>query len=293
MPPGARPPSRRPTARPARRTTGPAGRRRATPPRAQRAGTAGGTSRWRRGRPPRPRSPSCGPTFTSTNSRSPSSSARCAGVVGLDELADLLADLVQHAVDRRPVVAQVRGALLHLLARGERGQRAADAVERALRRGIAVGGRPRARPALIRSHWRFTSEAVRASASPNTCGWRRTILDAIAAHTSVMSNTPSSAASCAWRTTWSSRSPSSPGELRRRAGLERVVDLVGLLEEVVAQRLVGLLAVPRAAVRLAEPGRDPGHAPRRGDVRDRRDRPEVQRLRRGPPRSARRRSWRP
>ena len=39
------------------------------------------------------------------------------------------------------------------------------------------------------------------------------------------------------------------GQLRRRPGLERVVDLVGLLEQVLAQRRVGLLAVPRAAVR--------------------------------------------
>ena len=39
--------------------------------------------------------------------------------------------------------------------------------------------------ALMRSHWRFTSDAVRATASPNTCGWRRTIFEAIAAWTSV------------------------------------------------------------------------------------------------------------
>ena len=30
--------------------------------------------------------------------------------------------------------------------------------------------------ALIRSHWRLTSDAVRTPASPKTCGWRRTIL---------------------------------------------------------------------------------------------------------------------
>ena len=46
-----------------------------------------------------------------------------------------------------------------------------------------------------------------------------------------------------------------PGELRGRAGLERVVDLVGLLEEVLAERRVGLLAVPRAAVGLRAGGR--------------------------------------
>jgi hypothetical protein len=61
------------------------------------------------------------------------------GVLGLHQLADLLAHLVQHAVDRRPVVAEVGGSLLHLLARGQRGQGAADPVERALREGPAVG----------------------------------------------------------------------------------------------------------------------------------------------------------
>ena len=40
-------------------------------------------------------------------------------------------------------------------------------------------------------------------------GWRRTIFDAIAAWTSARSKTPASAASWAWRTTWSQRSPSS------------------------------------------------------------------------------------
>ena len=67
------------------------------------------------------------------------------------------------------------------------------------------------------------------------------------------------------------------GQLGRGAGLERVVDLVGLLEQVLAQRLVGLLAVPRAAVGLAQPGGDPGHRPRSGDRQLRRDRAEVER----------------
>ena len=52
------------------------------------------------------------------------------------------------------------------------------------------------------------------------------------------------------------------GERRRRPALERVVDLVGLLEEVLAERRVGLLAVPRAAVGLAQPVADVGHRPR-------------------------------
>src|SRR6185503_1235338 len=68
---------------------------------------------------------------------------------------------------------------------------------------------PRRSSALIRSHWRFTSPDVRTSASPKTCGWRRTIFAAIAALTSVRSKTPASAASWAWRTTCSRRSPNS------------------------------------------------------------------------------------
>ena len=47
-----------------------------------------------------------------------------AAVGGLAQLVGLLDDLVEHALDRRPVVADVGGPLLHLLAGGERGQRA-------------------------------------------------------------------------------------------------------------------------------------------------------------------------
>jgi hypothetical protein len=51
------------------------------------------------------------------------------------------------------------------------------------------------------------------------------------------------------------------GELRRRAALERVVDLVRLLEEVLPERLVGLLAVPRTAVGLPQSIADGRHGP--------------------------------
>ena len=200
-------------------------------------------------------------------------------------------DLVEHALDRRPLVADVRGPLLHLLARGERRQAAADPVERALRpRGLgpvgAAGSRlgaaaatpaSRRSSALIRSHWRLTSLAVRASASPNTWGWRRTIFAASVALTSVRSKTPASAASWAWRMTWRSRSPSSSASAGVAPAAERVVDLVRLLEEVAPERLVGLLAVPRAAVRQPQPVRDPGHRPRARDGRVAGDRPQVER----------------
>ena len=150
-------------------------------------------------------------------------------------------------------------------------------------------------PALIRSHWRFTSPAVRASASPKTCGWRRTILEAIAACTSARSNTPASAASWAWSTTWSHRSPSSPGQLGRRAIGQGVIDLVGLLEEVLAQRLVGLFAVPGTAIREAQAGRDPGHRPWPGEGHLGREGRKVDRGRQrvGPERADRRPVGRP
>ncbi len=67
------------------------------------------------------------------------------------------------------------------------------------------------------------------------------------------------------------------GELGRRARLERVVHLVRLLEQVLAQRGVGLLLVPRAAVGGTQPGADRGHRPRAGDGRLGRDRGEVER----------------
>jgi hypothetical protein len=54
------------------------------------------------------------------------------------------------------------------------------------------------------------------------------------------------------------------GQCRRRSGLERVIDLVRLLEEVLAQRFVGLLLIPWAAVRSSEALADIGHRPRAG-----------------------------
>ncbi len=54
------------------------------------------------------------------------------------------------------------------------------------------------------------------------------------------------------------------GELGSGSLGKRVVHLVGLLEEVVAQRFVGLLPVPRAAVRRPKPVGDPGQRPGRG-----------------------------
>ena len=211
-------------------------------------------------------------------------------VLGLDELADLLAHLVQHAVDRRPVVAEVGGPLLHLLARGQRGQRTADPVEGAPgRRGrvgaLAAGGRglgtlagldllPLAvhvggGPGLgVAEHVRVATDDLRRQGGPDVGHVEHARLGG---QLRVEDHLEQQVAELA-------------GQLRRRAALERVVDLVRLLEEVVPQRGVRLLPVPRAAVRLPEAGRDPGHPPRRGEVGDGRDRAEVQRCPRARPR---------
>ncbi len=84
--------------------------------------------------------------------------------------------------------------------------------------------------------------------------------------TSARSKTPASAAYCACRTICRSRSPSSSARPGRGAVLERVVDLVGLLEQERLQRLVVLLAVPGAAVGLPQPMHEPGQAEGAGDV---------------------------
>ena len=84
--------------------------------------------------------------------------------------------------------------------------------------------------------------------------------------TSARSKTPASAAYCACSTICRSRSPSSSARSGRRAALQRVVDLVGLLEQEGAQRQVVLLAVPGTAVRLAQAVHEPGQAEGAGHV---------------------------
>ncbi len=71
--------------------------------------------------------------------------------------------------------------------------------------------------------------------------------------------------------------PELTGELRRRTGFEGVVDLVRLFEQVVAQGLMRLLAVPRATVGFPQTIADRRHGPGSGDSRLGRERDEVQR----------------
>ena len=68
-----------------------------------------------------------------------------------------------------------------------------------------------------------------------------------------MSHRPSSAAICAWKVTWSSRSPSSSRIAGIVLGIDRLEQFVGLFQEVPREGSVGLLTIPRAAVGRAEP----------------------------------------
>ena len=90
------------------------------------------------------------------------------------------------------------------------------------------------------------------------------ILVVMARCTSDRSKTPASAAYWAWSTIWSSRSPSSSARSGRGAALERVVDLVRLLQQERPQRQVVLLAVPGAAVGRAQAVDEPGEPERAG-----------------------------
>ena len=293
------PPSPRPTARRAPRTRGRAGRRarsaarRSTIPNRRRnfslpdRSAASASTPWWRAR------------LTTTIRRSPSSSARAAGALGGGELAQLLGHLGEDPVDAGPVVAEVGGALLHLLAGREGGHGTAHPVEGALRRGrrLPVGrGRGRRRrlrgplglldPLPLAVHVRRRADLRVAEdvgvAADDLAGDRGLdvgqVEDAgLRGQLGVEDDLEPEVAELG-------------GQLRRGAAGEGVVDLVGLLEEVVAQRLVGLLAIPRAAVGLPQAVRDPGHPPRRGGRQLRGDRGEVERGRPGRPRRGRRRS---
>src|SRR6185436_21143122 len=68
-------------------------------------------------------------------------------------------------------------------------------------------------------------------------------------------------------------------ERRGGAALEGVVDLVGLLEQVLPEGGMRLLAVPRTAIRLAQAVADERHPPRPRDRRLGWDRRQVERTR--------------
>src|SRR5882672_7366862 len=84
--------------------------------------------------------------------------------------------------------------------------------------GSAAGTPSRVEPArslpepsscLICSHCASASRASATTRSPKTCGWRRVILAQSCPITSSIVNSPASAPSWQWNTTWNRRSPSS------------------------------------------------------------------------------------
>ena len=96
-----------------------------------------------------------------------------------------------------------------------------------------------------------------AGAPAKTCGCRRTSLSTRSPATSSIVHEVS-AAIRAWNTICSSRSPSSSRRCVGVAVLQRLVDLVGLFEQVGHQRRMGLLGVPGAAAGGPQPVHD-GH----------------------------------
>ena len=123
---------------------------------------------------------------------------------------------------------------------------------------------------LICSQFDATAAASPASTVPKTCGCRRSSLSWMPRATSARVNAPDSAAMVAWNTTWNRRSPSSssrcstPGAGLRVVALDGLDHLVGLLDDVPREAVVGLLAVPRAllaqrAHQVGEPHELLGH----------------------------------
>ena len=169
------------------------------------------------------------------------------------------------------------GLALHLVGVRERRQRPGDAVEHALGLPSNVG------PPLLGALDRRPSCAAPSSvpstttASPNTCGWRRTSLSCTPRATSAIVNRPCCSAIVAWNSIWYSRSPSSSISCSSVRGssasrpLDRVDHLVGLLDQVGDERPVGLLDVPRALLAQRAGELMEAHVPggdRRGERRD-------------------------
>ena len=192
---------RRESAAPARRGLGVSGSRRAGPPR--------GARRSRRAAAPPGRRPAATASRTTANSQL----RRVSTVVGSSpaRTSQAAARPAARAPARPPAPAPAAPA-------GRRPPRTCGRFSAAL-----ISSQP-PRPRRRRA----------ASASPNTCGWRRTSLSTRSPATSSTSNRGRrrrSAATRAWKTTCSSRSPSSSRSAPGRR-LDRLEDLVRLLEQV-------------------------------------------------------------
>ena len=155
--------------------------------------------------------PSLRPRLTITNSRSPYSSRRSLVAVAVGEFRGLLGDLVDDPLEVRPVVAEARGAALHLVGIGQ------------LRRGPAKPGEgpgirdrgPRGAAAAARSAALICSQfrqdlvgRVRLNVAEDVRGAADDLGGDGGLHVEEVEDA-ASAAYWACSTIWSSRSPSS------------------------------------------------------------------------------------
>ena len=179
------------------------------------------------------------------------------------QLSELFVDLVEHADDVGPVVAEVGRALLHLLGGGQRGHGPGDTVEGASnlgRLGGLIGGLLALGPLdllplavdVARGFRLRVAEHVRVS--PDDLAPDRRLDVHHVEHAgfgrelSVQDDLQQQIAQLA-------------GQVGSGFLAQGVVDLVRLLEQVLLEGEVGLFAIPRAAVRPAQPIGHPGQRP--------------------------------
>ena len=184
---------------------------------------------------------------------------------GGPQLLELLLHLLPHARDRVPVPAQGRCALLDLAAARQGRQRAGDPAEGVgallapLGALVGLDGLPVAEHLVdpiggdVAEHVRVASHDLSRD-GPIDIG--QVEFPLLGGELRVEDHLQEEVAQLL-------------GEVGGRAVLDRVDRLVGLLEQVRAQREMGLLPIPRAAVGGAQPSADRRHAVRAREVVDR------------------------
>ena len=193
-------------------------------------------------------------------------------VLRLEQLDRLLLELLDDALDIRPVVAERRCARLHLLRVGQGRKRpASPGTPRAAMSADAgpfLGSVPAARSVSldlfpvaehladgrglrVAEHVRVAAHDLRRDGPVHVAQVEDARFRGVLR---VQDNLEEEIAKLA-------------GQLRRGPALKGVVDLVRLLQEERTERQVGLLAVPRAAIGRAQAGHDPREAVRARHVR--------------------------
>ncbi len=172
----------------------------------------------------------------------------------------LFSQFLKYLFQVLPVEADMGGAAGQLVGFQYRRKRTRDATEDGIliRRALAelspLGPRSAARSsALICSQFFSTAAELAAEASPKTCGWRRTIFEWMDSITSETVNLPGFFGQDGVENHLQQQVTQFPGKFARVGGLHRVENLVGFLDQELAERIVGLLAVPGAAAGSIEP----------------------------------------